>query len=149
MTESADVVHVYWSEHRQQIPRSESRRAVLTNYTPVIAATVSGFLLQRQLRPITLPLSILATVIDGYGAVMAAKHHQRANHHLTQARALSTTLVDLGALPENTAAPDAAITTHNSKYPRLHRIRLHAPWTGLHLLIIMCGLILTAVTLSR
>jgi hypothetical protein len=148
VTESADAVLTYWSEHRQQIPRSESPRAVLTNYIPVIVATVSGFLVQRQLRPTTLPLSILATVINGYGAAMAAKYHERANHHLTKARALTTTLVDLGALPENTAAPDAARTTHNLKYPRLHRIRLHAPWIRLHLLI-MYGLILTAVTLSR
>jgi hypothetical protein len=148
VTESTDAVPAYWSEHRQQIPRSESPRAVQTNYIPVTVPTVSGFLIQRQLRPITLPLSILVTVINGYGAVMAAKHHERANYHLTAARAPTTTLVDLGALPENTAAPDAARTTYNLKYPRLHRIRLHAPWIRLPLLI-MYGLILTAVTLSR
>ena len=47
MTEPADAVLAYWSAHRQQIPRSESQRVVLTNYIPVIVATVSGFLLQR------------------------------------------------------------------------------------------------------
>jgi hypothetical protein len=77
--------------------RSESQRAVLTNYILVIVAGVSGFLVQQQLRPITLPLSILVTVIGGYGAVIAANYHERANYHLTQARALTTTRVDLGA----------------------------------------------------
>jgi hypothetical protein len=148
VTESADAVLAYWSEHRQQIPRSKCRRAVLTNYIPVIAAAVSGCLVQRQLRPIRLPLWILATVINGYGAVMTAKCHERANHHLTPASVLTTTLVDFGALPENTADLDAARTTYNSKYPRLHRIRLHPPWIRLHLLI-MYGLILTTVILSR
>ena len=75
--------------------RSESQRAVLTNYILVIVAGVSGFLVQQQLRPITLPLSILVTVIGE--AAIAANYHERASYHLTQARALTTTRVDLGA----------------------------------------------------
>lgn len=79
VTESEDAVLAYWCEHRQQIPGSESRRAVVTNCIPVIVATVSG-------------------IQVGCGAVMAARYHERPNHHLTHARALTTTPVDLDAL---------------------------------------------------
>ena len=82
MTGSADAVLAYWSERRQQIPRSKYHSAVPTSYIRVIVATVSGCLVQRQLRPIRLPLWILATVIDGYGPVVATKYHERTNHHL-------------------------------------------------------------------
>ena len=91
----------FWSEHRAQLRQSESQRAVLTNYVLAIAAAISGLVVQQRFRIQTLPLSVLVVLIGLYGALAAAKYHERANYHLGQARALTRVLVQSGDLPDN------------------------------------------------
>jgi hypothetical protein len=129
-----DAILAYWTEHRQQLRQSESQRAVLTNYVLVIAST--------------LPLSILIVVIGLYGAATAAKYHERADYHLSQARALTRTLKDIGALTDADAHVEEYREAHYQKFPRLHRLRLHSLWTGLHLGVSGYGLVLIVITLA-
>ena len=147
MTASEDVVLAYWSEHREQFRQSENQRAVLTNYVLVIAAAVSGLVVQQGFKLRTLPLSILIVVIGLYGALAVAKYHERATYHLLQARALTRVLVDSGALADHDAVLEESRQAHYLQYPRLHRLRLHWLWTGLHLGIAAYGVVLVMVTL--
>ena len=39
----------YWREHREQFRQSENQRAVLTIFVPVIAAALTGFIMQTRL----------------------------------------------------------------------------------------------------
>jgi hypothetical protein len=149
MNEQADTVLAYWREHREQLRQSESQRAVLTNYVMVIVAALSGFIVQQQLKATTLPLAILMVVIGLFGAITVAKYHERADYHLGQARALTRALVDLGALPDGKAELDASRGVHYGKYRRLHRLRLHRLWTGLHLGIAVYGAALVTIALFR
>ena len=73
----------------------------LTNYVLAIVAAVSGFVVQQHFRTRTLPLSVLVVLTGLYGALAAAKYHERANYHLGQARALTRALVQSGDLPDN------------------------------------------------
>jgi len=146
MSEPAETVLAYWSEHRQQLRQSENQRAVLTNYILVIVAALSGFIVQHELRAGTIPLSSLIVLIGGYGAITVAKYHERADYHLSQARALTRTLIDLGALPADRSSLDDARQEHYGNYPRLHRIRLHGLWTGLHVGIAVYGAALIIIT---
>ena len=86
-------------------------------------------------------------LIGLYGALAAAKYHERANYHLSQARALTRALVQSGQLPDNDALLDQFRRDHYHEYPRLHRIRLHWLWTGLHLGVAAYGLVLVILTL--
>jgi hypothetical protein len=149
MSEPGETVLAYWTEHRQQMRQSENQRAVLTNYILVIVAALSGFIVQQKLRVATLPLSSLIMLIGLYGAVTTAKYHERADYHLAQARFLTQNLIDLGALPDNKATLDDVRQAHYRKYRLLHRIRLHALWTGLHVGIAVYGLSLLIITLAR
>lgn len=149
MNEQADTVLAYWREHREQLRQSENQRAVLTNYVLVIVAALSGFIVQQQLKPSTLPLSILVMAIGIFVSITVAKYHERADYHLGQARTLTRALVDLGALPDGKAELDASRGAHYGKYRRLHRIRLHKLWTGLHLGIALYGATLAAIALFR
>lgn len=88
-------------------------------------------------------------LLGAYGAVTVAKYHERAEYHLTQARALTKTLVGLGALPEDTRLLDEYRQGHYDRYPRLGRIRLHLLWTGLHGAIATGGLVLAIVILTK
>ena len=144
----ADAVLAFWSEHRAQMRQSEDQRATLTNFVMVIASALAGFIVQQHLQLRTLPLALLIAGIGGYGAVAVAKYHERADYHLGQARVLAKTLVGLGALPADETRLDEQRTAHNAKYPRLHRLRLHLLWTGLHVGIAVLGVVLAGVILA-
>lgn len=146
MTASQDAVLAYWQEHREQFRQSENQRAVLTNYVLVIAAAVSGLVVQQDFRLRTLPLSILIIVIGLYGAVAVAKYHERADYHLFQARALTRVLVDTGGLADHDAALEDARQAHYRKYPRLQRLRRNRLWTGLHIGVAAYGAVLVVIT---
>jgi hypothetical protein len=149
MSENRETVLAYWSEHRQQLRQSENQRSVLTNYILVIVAALSGFIVQRGFNIDTVPLSLLIVAIGVYGALTVAKYHERADYHLSQARALTRVLTGIGALPRDTTELDHARQAHYAKYRWLHRIRLHSLWTGLHAGIAVYGASLLTVTLAR
>jgi uncharacterized membrane protein YdbT with pleckstrin-like domain len=146
MTAPEDAVLAYWSEHRTQLRQSESQRAVLTNYVLAIAAAISGLVVQQRFRMQTLPLSIMVVLIGLYGALAAAKYHERANYHLGQARALTQVLVQSGELSDNDAILDRFRRDHYQEFPGLSRIRLHWLWTGLLLGVAAYGLVLIILT---
>jgi hypothetical protein len=146
MTEGEDAVLAYWKEHREQLRQSENQRAVLTNYVLVITAAISGFVIQDHFSVRTLPLSILTVLIGLYGALSAAKYHERADYHLSQARALTRVLTESGALTDSTAQLEEFREAHYARYPRLSRLRLNWLWIGLHLGIAVYGLVLVCVT---
>jgi hypothetical protein len=141
-----DAVLAYWREHREQLRQSENQRAVLTNYVLVITAAISGFIVQQNFALRTLPLSVLIIIIGLYGAVAAAKYHERADYHLFQARALTRVLVETGALADHEAVLEEFRQQHYRKYPRLHRLRLNRLWTGLHLGVAVYGVVLIILT---
>jgi hypothetical protein len=141
-----DATLVYWKEHREQLRQSESQRAVLTNYVLVITAAISGFIVQQNFKLRTLPLSVMIVAIGLYGALAAAKYHERAEYHLFQARALTQVLIDAGALADNSAVLGDFRQNHYRKYPRLYRVRLNKLWTGLHLGVSAYGAMLIIIT---
>jgi hypothetical protein len=148
MSEPSDVVLAYWNEHRQQLRQSETQRATMTNFVIVITAALSGLIVQQKFAATTIPLGILITVIGLFGAVIAAKYHERATYHLSQARALTATLKDLKALTDSPALAEYR-AAHYDAYPRLHRIRLHWLWTSLNLAIAGYGIALTVIAVAR
>jgi hypothetical protein len=144
-----DAGLAYWQEHREQLRQSENQRAVLTNFVLVLAAGVSSLVVQQHFAARTLPLSVLVVVTGLYGALAVAKYHERAEYHLQQARALTQALTTAGALADYRTALADSRAGHYRQYPRLHRIRLHRLWTGLHLGIATYGtalIVITAVT---
>ena len=141
-----DVILEYWKDHREQMRQSETQRGVLTNYVLVIAAAISGFVVQQQFALRTVPLSVLTIAIGLYGAVSAAKYHERADYHLSQARTLTRLLVQSGALPDADADLEDARQAHYGSYPRLSRLRLNWLWISLHLGIAVYGTVLLIIT---
>jgi hypothetical protein len=146
VTAPDDAALAFWNEQRAQLRQSETQRSVLTNYVLTIAAAVSGFVIQQHFRLQTLPLSVLVFLTGLYGALSAAKYHERANYHLSQARALTKVLVQSGGLGDNDAVLEQFRRDHYAKYPRLSRLRLHWLWTGLNLGVAVYGLVLIILT---
>jgi hypothetical protein len=149
MAEPDDAQLEFWKEHREQLRQSETQRSVLTNFVLVIVAGISGLIVQQHYDLGTLPLSVLIVILGLYGALAAAKYHERANYHLSQARGLTRALVESGALPDNRELLAKYRDDHYAAYPRLSRFRLHWTWTGLHLGIAVYGLVLIIVTSAK
>ncbi|MEU8240145.1 hypothetical protein AB0C07_18015 [Actinoplanes missouriensis] len=147
MAESSDVVLAYWNEHRQQLRQSETQRATMTNFVLVITAALSGLIIQQRFTAATISLGILITVFGLFGAVIATKYHERAAYHLSQARALTTTLKEINVLPDTPTIVEFR-HTHYDAYPIMHRIRLHWLWTGLNLAIALYGTTLTVIAIA-
>jgi hypothetical protein len=148
VSDAATVVLAYWSEHRQQLRQSENQRATMTNFILVVVAALSGFMIQQRFSAAAIPLGVLIVLIGLFGAITAAKYHERASYHLSQARALTTTLENMGILADDTNI-DQYRQRHYQAYPRLSRLRLHLLWTGFHLAIAAYGVGLTAVTVFQ
>lgn len=146
MSERDEAVLAYWKEHREQLRQSENQRAVMTNFILVITAGISGFVVQQHFSVRTIPLSVLTVVIGLYGALAAAKYHERAEYHLSQARALTRVLTSSGALPDSRVTLEEYREAHYGKYPRLSRLRLNWLWVVLHLGIAAYGIVLLIIT---
>jgi len=146
MSPSEPAVLAYWTEHREQLRQSENQRAALTNYVLVVTAGLSGFVAQQKFAVTVLPVCVLIIALGLYGALSAAKYHERANYHLTQARALTRTLSSMGALGPESELDDAR-QSHIGNVPRLYKVRLHAMWTGLHLGVALYGVGLVVLCL--
>jgi hypothetical protein len=146
MAVTDDALVAYWKEHREQLRQSESQRAVLTNFVLVITAAISALVAQQRFNVRTLPVSVLVILIGLYGALAAAKYHERAEYHLMQARTLTRVLVDAGLLTDSRAALQASRDIHYSKYPKLSRLRLHWLWTGLNIGVAVYGVTLVVIT---
>ena len=144
---SETAVLAYWKEHREQLRQSETQRATMTNFVLVVVAALSALIVQQKFVLATLPLSALVCLLGTYGLLAAAKYYERAAYHLSQARALTSTLVDIGALgPEELL--DSARTLHHAQFRRLVRIRLHTLWLVLHGLVITYGIALLVITVA-
>jgi hypothetical protein len=147
MADQSDAVLAYWKEHREQLRQSETQRGVMTNYILVIAAAIGGFVIEQHFSSRTIPLSIFTVIIGLYGAIVAAKFHERADYHLFQARALTKVLVDAGTLPDSRIVLQEYRESHYDKYPRLARIRLNWLWIGINAGIGIYGIVLLIITL--
>jgi hypothetical protein len=147
MPERAETVLAYWKEHREQLRQSETQRSALTNYLLVVTGGLSSLIAQQKFSAATMPLAILIVVFGLYGALSAGKYHERADYHLTQARALTKTLKVLGALDGDDNL-DEYREKHNRAFPYLHRLRLHLLWTCLHLVIALFGAALLVVIVA-
>ncbi|WP_234583682.1 hypothetical protein [Micromonospora sp. MH99] len=144
MSDPADLVLAYWNEHRQQLRQCENQRATMTNFVLVVTAALSGLIIQQRFAVNATPLGVLIIMIGGFGAVLSAKYHERAVYHLGQARALTDTLRDINALGNDMNIVEHR-QSHYRAFPRMYRIRLHALWTGLHIVIALYGLALTLI----
>lgn len=144
MSDSSDAVLAYWTEHREQLRQSENQRSVATNFLLVIVTALSGLIVQQRLEARTLPLAVLIVVLGFYGTAISAKYYERAQYHLKQARALTSTLKAMGVLVENQELA-ASREAHYRSHPLMRRVRLHWLWTGLHLAISAYGLVLAVI----
>ncbi|MFB7777744.1 hypothetical protein [Streptomyces bauhiniae] len=144
---SDEAIRAYWKEHREQLRQCETQRSSLSSLLLVITAALSALIVQQKFSTSVMPLCLFVALTGVYGAVAVSKYFERASYHLTQARALTKDLVELGVLGSDEGLVRARVD-HYQHFPRLHRIRLHRLWMILHLAIALYGLCLLGICVA-
>ncbi len=144
---SEEAIRAYWKEHREQMRQCETQRSTLTNLVLILTAALSALVVQQEFTLNAIPLCLFISLAGLYGAVTVSKYYERASYHLSQARALTRDLRELGVLGGDERLV-AARVVHNRQFPRLHRVRLHRLWVVLHAVIACYGLSLLVVCVA-
>ncbi|HWU10210.1 MAG TPA: hypothetical protein VN520_28200 [Streptomyces sp.] len=144
---SEEAIRAYWKEHREQLRQSETQRSMLTNLVLIMTAALSALIVQQRFSLYVVPLCVFVSLSGLYGAVTVAKYYERASYHLSQARALTRDLVDLGILGTGERLAQAR-ADHYRAFPRMHRIRLYRLWVILHVAVGLYGLSLLSVCVA-
>ena len=101
---------------------------------------------QQKFSVATIPLCVFIILLGLYGALTVAKYYERASYHLSQARALTSTLVSMGSLGTEEEL-DNRRADHYRKFPHLHRLRLNRLWVALHVGVLLYGIVLLVACL--
>jgi hypothetical protein len=150
MQNQTDILWKFYQEHCTWERHHEQQRASVTNLLLAVAAGVLGIVtFDKQLNNTDLPLTIFLIMQGIFGAIFSAKiyecfcmHQNRANHYR---KALDFLLPDAKILKIRQDADNE----NEARFPKLHALRLHKFWIGLHLLITLFGAVLTILILIK
>jgi len=144
MLDKGDMLWKLYQEHCTWERHHEQQRSLSTNLLLAVAAGILGVVtFDKQLNNTDLPLTIFLIMQGIFGAIFSAKiyecfcmHQNRANHYR---KALDSQFSEARILAIRQDADDE----NQDRFPKLHDLRLHRFWIGLHLLITVFGIVLT------
>jgi hypothetical protein len=144
MTDKADILWNLYQQHCEWERHHEEQRASGTSILIAIAAGILGLItFDKHINNSDISLTVFLIIQGGFGALLAAKHYERFCMHRQRANKYRDILDTLFPEARIKALRREADKKNDREFPRLHKIRLHNFWIGLHLLIAMFGLILT------
>ncbi|MEV6299841.1 hypothetical protein AB0M02_10600 [Actinoplanes sp. NPDC051861] len=128
-----------WKETREHSRQHESQRATATNMILLLAAADIGAMATLRFGPRTLPLAAGLVVLGVLGYLLAAKHYERAQLSTAIAVELEMRLDAMDPALKIRDSKIAASGRHESRYRRMHRVRLNKIWSLLHVLLGITG----------
>ncbi|GAA3854150.1 hypothetical protein GCM10023084_05440 [Streptomyces lacrimifluminis] len=149
MADASDVVLEIWRDQRQAAVHSEDQRATLSNIVILVVAAGLGLISQRGIHASTLVISVPMIFLGLYGVLVCLKFRERFEYHNTVARQLRDQLTALHPELNVQSAWPAALDRHQSRYPKLFRVRLYVLWALLHAGVALAGGIVSAYALAK
>lgn len=147
--ENAALREALWKmylEHCTHVRHHEAQRSTVAGALIAIAAALIGLAtFDRALTPTDIPLTAFLCVLGLFGAVFSAKQWERASMHTERARAYRNKADNLLGGTVIFDLKQKADKAHNEEFPKLHTLRLHKFWIGLHLLVALLAVVLTIV----
>ncbi len=136
-----------YKEHAQQARQHETQRERMTGAVVAMGVALVAFVSTnlKEPTPALLLPAVLVIILGCYGTVFSRKHYERNRLHTdimgTFRDALENSLMNapLGQIRAG------AESTHNNKFQRLRRWRLHLFWDGLNAFVALAGVILVGV----
>ncbi|MGA9348400.1 MAG: hypothetical protein WBW48_06285 [Anaerolineae bacterium] len=134
-----------WAQRRQ----SENQRATITNFVLTIASAVLVIIVQKGLNADSLPLAILLIPLGLYGALTSAKLYERGEFHINITKFWRKQIAELCPDVQLLQLREMAKSDHAAKFRVLTKVRLHDLWLGLHIGIVLVGVVLTLAIILR
>lgn len=129
---------------------SEDQRAGITGLVVLIASAIQGGLTQTGFTSTALPLTIMLIIIGAFGIIATAKLYERFSYHSTHAREIIGQLNKLCPDTEILSLYQIAKEKHSKRFPILSsKVRISVLWLLLHFLIVLLGILYTAIILMR
>ncbi len=147
IVDQGEVILQAWQEQWRLARQSEDQRASMTNIILLISSVAFGFVAQQGIRDSIVAVTIPLTLLGAFGAMAAAKYHERFRFHVALARPL---WARLGALYPDAQLLEESLKArevHERRYPLITRMGLYQMWIALPLMIAVTGLVLTIVAL--
>jgi hypothetical protein len=137
------------SDQEALVRHYEEQRAVITNFVLVASSLAIGFLIQKGITMLSLPVTISLIVLGAYGAITVFKLYERTQ--------FSSAFIKKYKAKVDEFYPDAGIARmgddirkdHQVRFPLAGKLHAHQLWVLLHLIIILTGISLTIVILVR
>jgi hypothetical protein len=125
-------------------------RASVTNIVLIIAgAVLTSIGFSKGITFEDWPLTAFLIFVGLFGAVFVIKHYERYCSHMQRARQYRNRLEQLIAGSNILQLKSDADALHKAEFRRLANWKLSKFWVGLHLLVALFGIVLTAIALSR
>lgn len=140
MADVTDVIMKMLDTQWAQAKQSEDQRAAVTNYVFVIAAALQGYIVQRNFDKLSLAIAIFLIILGIYGALISYKYYERFRLGMTRVGKWMEKLEELHLDANIAAIEKKADDKHNSRFTRIHKIRLYALWLCLHTAVSLAGI---------
>ncbi len=143
-----DACWKMYAEHSTHLRHHETQRSTVAGTLIAIAAALVGLItFDKSITSTDAPATLFLIALGLFGAVFSAKQWERSSMHMQRARHYREKIDEV---LEGTVIKEikvAADKVHKGEFPRLNRLRLHAFWISLYVLIAVLGSWLSYVAL--
>jgi FtsH-binding integral membrane protein len=150
MNDESEILWRMFQEHRTHGRHHEVLRSNATTIIFGITAavlTVVGF--EKQVSRHHWPLGLFLVFVGLYGVVFSAKQYERIAMHASRARKLRAQIDATIPGARLLKIVEEAKSEHASRWKHLSRIKHDWFWTMFHAVIVVAGITLAIVALSR
>jgi hypothetical protein len=147
MDADTEVLMKYCEGAWQEMRHIEEQRATMTNMIILISSAIIGYAAQQRLTLALIPVSALMIFLGIYGIVFTSKLYER--HQLAQSSVTHWTkqIDKLHPKARLNKLGKIADDEHDTRFPKLSKLRLNRLWLTLHATIMVFGLALTVLIL--
>lgn len=147
MSETTDILINAADREFGQAKQSEDQRANITGLLVIVASAIQGGLTQTGLTRNALPLTLMLIVLGIFGILASLKLYERARRHIRLGFLIRDRLEELHPETQLSQLLKTARKEQQADFPILRSIRLYLLWVAFHSLIMLMGIIYTAIAL--
>lgn len=161
----------YYKEHADQARQHEGQRERMTSIVLAVAGILVGLVTFSKLSFWSLPAAFTIVILGAYGFCFAGKHYERFRYHSSIMARIRCEMDRLSLQPNAPPTPLSKLRSDGEKdhyvsfkWPSFRgtrsgaqadakswiaRQRLHVFWEAVHLLVVVLGLVLSAVVIAK
>jgi hypothetical protein len=140
---------ILWEMYQENVMQGrhleDLRGTVTTSFIAIYAAILGIVPFDKEISAFDLPLTFLLIGVGIFGSLFVYKNFERYHLHMLRARNYRDAVDEFFEKSPIKTLKESADKTHNSEYPRAHKLWLNFLWIFLHLIAVLIGIGLTIV----